>query len=195
MSWGYGGYPAQQGTAWGTPSSGPPGVPPDLWEWFNAVDQDRSGHISSLELQRALLNGDWSPFNEETCRLMVGMFDRDRTNTIDIHEFVSLWNCIQQWKQCFERFDRNRSGSIDALEFHEALTTFGYRLSMNFSNLVVSKLNRNGGRIIHFDDFIKICVMLKSLSDQFRAKDTNQAGVVNLQYEEFLHMVVDCTFR
>lgn len=195
MSWGYSGYPAQQGTAWGTPSSGPPGVPPDLWEWFKAVDQDRSGHISPLELQRALLNGDWSPFNEETCRLMVGMFDRDRSNTIDIHEFVLLWNCIQQWKQCFENFDRNRSGSIDALEFHEALTTFGYRLSMNFSNLVVSKLNRNGGRTIHFDDFIKICVMLKSLSDRFRAKDTTQTGVVNLQYEEFLQIVVDCTFR
>jgi hypothetical protein len=42
------------------------------------VDQDNSGGISADELQRALLNGNWSQFNAETCRLMIGMFDKDR---------------------------------------------------------------------------------------------------------------------
>lgn len=31
-----------------------------LWQWFESVDTDRSGHISAEELQRALINGDWS---------------------------------------------------------------------------------------------------------------------------------------
>lgn len=43
-----------------------------------AVDQDRSGQITPIELQQALMNGNWSPFNGETCRLMVGMFDKDK---------------------------------------------------------------------------------------------------------------------
>ena len=43
-----------------------------------AVDQDHSGKITAGELQQALHNGNWSPFNAETCRLMIGMFDRDR---------------------------------------------------------------------------------------------------------------------
>ncbi len=42
------------------------------------MDQDNSGGISADELQRALLNGNWSQFNSETCRLMIGMFDKDR---------------------------------------------------------------------------------------------------------------------
>ena len=42
------------------------------------MDQDNSGGISADELQRALLNGNWSQFNAETCRLMIGMFDKDR---------------------------------------------------------------------------------------------------------------------
>ena len=31
-----------------------------LWQWFGSVDTDRSGHITAEELQRALINGDWS---------------------------------------------------------------------------------------------------------------------------------------
>lgn len=45
---------------------------------LKAVDLDRNGQISASELQRALVNGNWAPFNAETCRLMVGMFDLNR---------------------------------------------------------------------------------------------------------------------
>lgn len=35
----------------------PPGIDPQLWQWFSAVDSDRSGSISVTELQTALVNG------------------------------------------------------------------------------------------------------------------------------------------
>ena len=38
-------------------SSGPYNADPQLWQWFNAVDTDRSGSISVSELQAALVNG------------------------------------------------------------------------------------------------------------------------------------------
>ena len=39
-------------------SPGPPqGADPQLWQWFSAVDTDRSGSISVNELQAALVNG------------------------------------------------------------------------------------------------------------------------------------------
>ena len=44
------------------------------------------------------------------------MFDRDRTQTISMHEFNDLFNYINQWKQTFESIDRDRSGYI---EFNE----------------------------------------------------------------------------
>lgn len=40
------------------PSGPPPGADPQLWQWFNAVDADRSGAISVTELQAALVNGE-----------------------------------------------------------------------------------------------------------------------------------------
>ncbi len=38
------------------------------------VDKDRSGSINAIELQSALSNGTWTPFNPETVRMMIGMF-------------------------------------------------------------------------------------------------------------------------
>lgn len=62
-----------------SPGGGPPpGADTQLWYWFSAVDTDKSGQLSVDELQRALVNGDWSPFNIETVRTMVNMFDKGK---------------------------------------------------------------------------------------------------------------------
>lgn len=50
----------------------PPNFKPNLSQIFQSVDKDRSGRISADELQRALSNGTYLPFNPETCRLMIG---------------------------------------------------------------------------------------------------------------------------
>lgn len=44
----------------------------DLDFFFYSVDKDRSGMITANELQTALSNGTWTPFNPETVRLMIG---------------------------------------------------------------------------------------------------------------------------
>ena len=46
------------------------------------------------------------------------MFDRDFSGTIDINEFNSLWNYINQWRQVFAAYDQDRSGSISQQELH-----------------------------------------------------------------------------
>lgn len=186
-----GGPPPQQFGGYGPPP--PPGISPDLWHMFQAVDQDRSGKITAAELRQALLNGNWSPFNPETCRLMIGMFDKDKSGTIDVHEFSALWKYIQDWRACFERFDTDRSGNIDERELSTAFQTFGYNLSPQFCNTVIRVFDKRGSRTINFDDFIQACVMLKTLTDKFRVKDTQQNGVIRINYEEFLLMVLDNT--
>ena len=68
---GYGGPPQQPPPASGPPGC-PPGVDPSVYGWFLAVDADNSGQITAMELQQALTNSNWSHFNAETCRLMIG---------------------------------------------------------------------------------------------------------------------------
>ncbi|XP_074647877.1 sorcin-like isoform X2 [Tubulanus polymorphus] len=187
--------PPQYGQPYGAPPPVqlPPGVSPELWQWFQSVDVDRNGEITAHELKRALMNGNWTPFNDETCRLMIGMFDKDRSGTINAAEFGALWKYIQEWKACFDRFDTDRSGNIDANELSTAFATFGYRLSPAFSQLCIRVFDRRFARSINFDDFIQCCVMLKTLTNKFREKDVNQTGNINVHYEQFLEMVLDNT--
>ncbi|KAI8970600.1 hypothetical protein BDB01DRAFT_814828 [Pilobolus umbonatus] len=188
-----GGYKSPSGGGGGNyyaPGRCPPGADPQLWAWFTAVDSDHSGQLSVNELQHALVNGDWSPFNIETVRTMVNMFDKDNSGTIDFAEFAGLWRYIEEWKRCFQTFDADRSGNIDRHEMRNALKTFGYNLSEPFINTLVQKFDKYGHGTITFDNFVQACVTVKTLTDSFRQFDTDNDGWIQINYEQFLDLVI-----
>ncbi|KND00802.1 uncharacterized protein SPPG_03911 [Spizellomyces punctatus DAOM BR117] len=187
----YGGAPAY-GAPYGgaAPGNPPPGADPQLWNWFKAVDADRSGHVNPQELQQALINGDWSPFSLETVQLMMTLFDRDGSGTIGFDEFTSLWRYIEDWKRIFQQFDTDRSGKIDRNELKQALLAFGYNVSDRIVDLMIRKFARRGSIDITFDSFISCCVTVKSLSDAFQRHDTDRDGWVNMSHDMFLELVI-----
>ncbi|KAH8359860.1 hypothetical protein KR093_009239 [Drosophila rubida] len=160
-----------------------------LWDVFQRVDKDRSGHISADELQEALSNGTWSAFNPETVRLMIGMFDRENRGTVSFQDFGALWKYVTDWQNCFRSFDRDNSGNIDKFELKTALTSFGYRLSDHLVEVLLRKFDRFGHGTILFDDFIQCCIVLYTLTTAFRQHDTDMDGVITIHYEQFLSMV------
>jgi hypothetical protein len=50
----------------------------------------RSGQIDAKELQRALVNGNWSNFSEEACRLMIGESAFALANSISSQKFLKV---------------------------------------------------------------------------------------------------------
>lgn len=46
----------------------------------------------------------------------IGMFNRDKSGTVDIHEFEKLYSYINQWLAVFKTYDRDASGHIDEPE-------------------------------------------------------------------------------
>ncbi|XP_075578278.1 peflin [Pelecanus crispus] len=169
----------------------PPGVDPEAFSWFQAVDADRSGYISVKELKQALVNSNWSTFNDETCLLMINMFDKTRSGRIDVYGFSALLRFIQQWKNLFQQYDRDQSGSINFSELQQAFSQMGYNLSPQFSQLLLARYGqRSSNPSIQLDRFIQICMQLQSTTDAFREKDTGLVGNVQLSYEDFLTMVV-----
>ncbi|XP_064115644.1 programmed cell death protein 6-like isoform X2 [Macrobrachium nipponense] len=143
---------------------------------FNQVDKDRSGFIDSRELQSALSNGNWTPFNPETIRLMIGMFDKKGSGTINFDEFGFLWKYVTDWQQCFRSFDRDNSGSINKGELKTAITTFGYRFSDQFYDVLIRRFDSSNKGAIYFDDFIQCCIVLHTLTSEFRQHDQEQNG-------------------
>lgn len=92
---------------------------------FPRVDKDRSGIISDNELQQALSNGTWTPFNPATVRSILGMFDRENKGGVNFNEFTGVWKYITDWQNVFRTYDRDNSGMIDKNELKQALTGFG----------------------------------------------------------------------
>jgi len=162
---------------------------PLVAQWFQAVDQDRSGHINALELQRALVNGNMTQFSEETCTLMIDMFDGDRSGTIDLREFGMLFDYINQWRNAFTSFDRDRSGSIDEQELGQAMNQLGYRFSPAFISGLAAKADPRTRRV-NLDRFITTMVQLRKLTDSFRRRDREGRGTATIAYEDFLGIAI-----
>lgn len=74
------------------------------------------------------------------------MANKDNSGTIDFNEFAGLWRYIEDWKKCFQTFDRDNSGNIDQAEMSMALKTFGYNLSDRFISVLVQKFDKYGKR-------------------------------------------------
>ncbi|XP_003222281.1 programmed cell death protein 6 isoform X2 [Anolis carolinensis] len=158
-----------------------------LWGVFQRVDKDRSGIISDLELQQALSNGTWTPFNPATVRSILSMFDRENKGGVNFNEFTGVWKYISDWQNVFRTYDRDNSGMIDKHELKQALT--GYRLSEQFYDLLIQKFDRQRRGQVAFDDFIQCCVVLQKWTDVFRRYDTDQDGWIQVSYEQYLSMV------
>ncbi|PNS20159.1 Programmed cell death protein 6 [Sphaceloma murrayae] len=166
-----------------------------LWPLFVSVDRDRTGQLSEESLRRALVNGDYTAFDQHTVKMMIRMFDTDRSGTVNFDEFCGLWGFLAAWRGLFDRFDTDRSGHISMGEFSDALVAFGYRLSPGFVGLLFGTFARNvGGRGddgarekgLSFDLFVQACISLKRMTDVFKKYDEDRDGYITLSFEEFL---------
>ncbi|KAL7269296.1 hypothetical protein RUND412_008053, partial [Rhizina undulata] len=202
------------------PTPAPPiqgqGIDPALFALFKAVDKDGSGQLSERELRAALVNGDWSSFDPHTVRMMIRMFDTDRSGTIGFNEFCGLWGFLASWRTLFDRFDVDGSGNISYAEYSNALAAFGYRLSPQFVQLLFRSYDRRGTEstpqpaavqqggdgllssppqanneklgqdAISFDLFVQSCISLKRMTEVFKKYDDDRDGFITLSFEEFL---------
>lgn len=160
-----------------------------LWPLFLQVDKHRTGQLSEAELRRALVNGDYTAFDEHTVKMMIRMFDTDRSGTINFDEFCGLWGFLAAWRGLFDRFDVDRSGNISLREFEDALVAFGYRLSPQFVALLFgtyARSQRGRGdeyerqKVLSFDLFVQACISLKRMTDVFKKYDSDRDGYITL---------------
>ncbi|KAK0730636.1 hypothetical protein B0H67DRAFT_639114 [Lasiosphaeris hirsuta] len=170
------------------PSPGPrdSAADPTLLPLFRAVDKDGTGQLSEKELSAALVNGDWTSFDPHTVRMMIRMFDSDRSGTIGFEEFCGLWSFLASWRTLFDRFDADRSGGISIDEFSNALVAFRYRLSERFVEILFRTYDKRNEGVMSFDLFVQACISLKRMTDVFKKYDDDRDGFITLSFEDFL---------
>ncbi|XP_053626040.1 peflin isoform X2 [Plodia interpunctella] len=167
-------------------------VSPQVQQWFRAVDKDQSGFITSNELKMALVNAQGQTFSDTACNLMIGMFDKDRSGSINLEEFDKLYTYINQWLAVFKTYDVDQSGHIDEQELSKALSQMGFRFSPDFINFLSKRSNPNDGKI-SVDQFIVLCVQIQRFTEAFRMRDTQQNGTVTIGFEDFLNIALSCS--
>jgi Ca2+-binding EF-hand superfamily protein len=117
-----------------------------------------TGQLSERELSAALVNGDWTAFDQQTVRMMIRMFDSDRSGTIGFEEFCGLWSFLASWRSLFDRFVEILFRTYD---------------------------KRNEG-VMSFDLFVQACISLKRMTDVFKRYDDDRDGYITLSFEDFL---------
>ncbi|KEZ44190.1 hypothetical protein SAPIO_CDS3117 [Scedosporium apiospermum] len=174
-----------------SPDAAPSGAAdPKLLPLFRAVDKDGTGQLSEAELSAALVNGDWTSFDPQTVRMMIRMFDSDRSGTIGFEEFCGLWSFLASWRTLFDRFDVDRSGNISLPEFTNALIAFRYRLTPGFVELLFRTYDKRGEGVMSFDLFVQACISLKRMTDVFKKYDDDRDGYITLSFEDFLSEIL-----
>ncbi|KAL8907168.1 MAG: hypothetical protein Q9207_001590 [Kuettlingeria erythrocarpa] len=189
------GPPPRQHHGRSPPLSRPPQTPApqiqnsqdaSLFPLFKAVDKTGTGQLTEKELRAALVNGDYTSFDPHTVKMMIRMFDADKSGTIGFDEFCGLWGFLAAWRSLFDRFDEDRSGYISFSEYSNALVAFGYRLSSTFVSLLYRTYEKYGNDRMSFDLFVQSCIVLKRMTDVFKRYDDDRDGYITLSFEEFL---------
>ncbi|KAI3811726.1 hypothetical protein L1987_21455 [Smallanthus sonchifolius] len=127
-----------------------------------------------------------------TVHLLMYLFTNTNTRRIGPKEFTQVFYSLQSWRGNFEKFDRDRSGKIDANELRDALMSLGFAVSPVVLDLLVSKFDKTGGKnkAIEYDNFIECCLTVKGLTDKFKEKDTSYTGNATFTYEAFMLTVL-----
>ncbi|XP_047073783.1 calcium-binding protein CBP-like [Lolium rigidum] len=172
----------------------PPGTHPDVERAFRAADRDRSGRIDERELQAALSDA-YHRFSIRTVRLLMSFSQNTRASSppqMGPADFVSLWNCLGQWRGIFDRYDRDRSGRIDSNELNQALRGIGYTVPPSVIEALIVNYNDGASRrgALDFDNFVECGMIVKGLTDKFKEKDTRYTGSAALTYDSFLSIVI-----
>ncbi|WVW83623.1 hypothetical protein I302_105644 [Kwoniella bestiolae CBS 10118] len=198
--------PVQQQQQWQQSHSPPPPPPQqqqgtddaELQRMFSQFDSSRTGDLSAYDLQRLLAKDTMMDAREDAVKMLMNIFDTDKSGTINFMEFEGLYRYIQDWHGIFRRFDRDNSGLIDRKELHNALLGFGFSLPKEMVILVEKRfappptsVNAQQNKGISFDRFLMACVTVKHYTEGFRRLDVNGQGHITLDYNQFMELVLD----
>lgn len=164
-----------------------------LRDIFDRVDRNRDGRLSEDELSAALLNNDGSHFRPSTIKLMIRLFDKDGSNSIDFREFYHLWNYLIHWRKEFNKYDLDQNEKISFGEYQATLESFGYRLPTDIVLFVFQKFgdfNANQPMSLKFDMFVESLIWLLRCTNIFKKFDKQGNGVATIPFQDFVHEIL-----
>ncbi|KAK9163603.1 hypothetical protein Syun_004505 [Stephania yunnanensis] len=185
-------FPGSNGNPFASllPSSFPPGTPQHIVDAFRYSDKDGNGFIDDQEL-KAVLSTCNHGFSLRTIHLLMYSFTATNTRLMGPKEFTQMFTSLQQWRDVFEKNDRDRNGKIEFHELQQTFQTLGFNVPKAVLKLLLLKFDRTGKTpALDYDKFIECCISVKGLANKFKENESAATGQATFSYESFLFSVM-----
>ncbi|GAB1599706.1 peflin-like [Argonauta hians] len=182
------GYAVPPGFAPSQPTV-PPGINPEVYNWFMSVDVDHSGKISSKELHQALIYGSWKHSNEKLARLLITMFSKDQSGQVDLIQFQHIWKFLQDMQAVFNRYDPTLCGKLGMAQLQSAYQQIGFNISPRIISIITMKFVDQRQSSLDIASFIHSCVLLHLLTNAFKQRCHTSPEAASMNYDDFMLIV------
>lgn len=156
----------------------------EIMGWFQSIDKDRSGHITSNEIAGVTFGG--FPLGMDTANRLVRVFDKDKSNSIDFHEYAAMHGFLSQLQTAFFAADKDRSGRLDAREINDALKVAGLTVKLPSVQSLMKKFDHTGHGIT-FPEFLSLAATIAQAKSLIQWK--GRSGSVSLDLDGLVEMV------
>ncbi|XP_026210085.1 calpain-2 catalytic subunit-like [Anabas testudineus] len=128
-------------------------------------------------------------FSLETCRLIVGLLDKDENNTLGLVEFQVFWKKLQKYLEIFKNRDTDHSGTMSSHEMREAVTEAGFQVNSAVLQAIVNRY-ADAQYAIDFDNFVGCLIKLEMLFKMFKSLDKGDSGKIELDMQQWLCLAI-----
>ncbi|OAE23413.1 hypothetical protein AXG93_961s1070 [Marchantia polymorpha subsp. ruderalis] len=148
--------------------------------WFDSVDVDRSGSINCEELQRALAVGNLH-FPSSVVNQMIKLYDTDLNGTMS---FNGTGFVPSKFEVC-----NSQKSFLGFWVFGNslALTQAGFSLDQPAFYCACQSFDKERRGHFRLDNYMSLCIFLKSARNLFTSFDTSRAGAVTLDFNQFVY--------
>mmetsp|Transcript_16617 Transcript_16617/g.49716 ORF Transcript_16617/g.49716 Transcript_16617/m.49716 type:complete len:200 (-) Transcript_16617:511-1110(-) len=168
-----------------------PATPHQLQQWFTAIDRDNNGRLDVWELQRALALGNLH-FSLQLVAHLIRLYDTNNRGSVQLQEFMKLHSFLTMVQGTFMRFDVDRSGDLDKGEVKQALDAAGFKLEPPAFEAMFTAYDPDRSNTLSMPEYIGMTLFLSSATSAFQAFDVKQAGVITMDYSQFIYAASNC---
>ena len=89
-------------------------------------------------------------------------------------------------KESFQFFDKDRSGSLDPNELHQALTRAGYQVSPQAVYAAFPRFDKLRKGALSFDQYLDFCIYLGNVRKLFGFYDPQGRGCITVTFDQII---------
>ncbi|KAL0237896.1 hypothetical protein GEMRC1_012370 [Eukaryota sp. GEM-RC1] len=154
---------------------------------FYQIDTDRSGGIGWAEIKQAFGNS----IDDAAIRMLLNLFDANRSGEIHMSEFVFLDHFIETIRQAYSNFSRG-GPAISGFDFPQfiqaALPGIAAQVSPQTLQFAMSCFDKRRSNSINYPEAVKICVLIAATRHEF-GKVANGGPSAMMNLDQLIRLV------